>query len=372
MIPLRRLQLLLALPIALAACAAAPVQPFTPRSVTVLGSGDVLLHPPLWQQAADDAAAAGKTGHDFGPIFAGIATPVAAADIAVCELETPVATPDGPFSGWPEFDVPPQVLDTLQSIGYDACTTASNHTLDKGFAGVVRTLDALDAAGLAHAGSARSATEAARTRIIDSAGGVRVALLAYTYGFNGHELPADKPWATNPINARRIAADAARARRDGADIVVVSMHWGTEYQHEPTRQQQKLARRLLTSSDVDLILGAHAHVVQPVQEIDGKWVVYGMGNSIARHENAIDASREGILAEFTFTETAPHRFRVTRASVIPTWVDIDPAIRLIDLPRALADPATSNEQRETYRRAAARIRRHVDALGAIEDGLVMP
>ena len=102
------------------------------RTVTVLGSGDVLIHPPLWDQAAADARAAGRqTGYDFGPIYATIAPDVRGTDLATCEMETPLAPPDGPFSGWPNFDAPPQVLGTLKSIGYRSCTTASNHTLDR-------------------------------------------------------------------------------------------------------------------------------------------------------------------------------------------------------------------------------------------------
>jgi poly-gamma-glutamate synthesis protein (capsule biosynthesis protein) len=140
---------------------ATSAQPAKPRTVTVLGSGDVLIHPPLWQQAAADARAAGHPGYDFSSIYQSIAADVRTADLATCELETPLAPPRGPFSGWPDFNAPPQVLTALKADGYTSCTTASNHTLDQGYAGVARTLTELDAAGLRHTGSARSAAEAA-------------------------------------------------------------------------------------------------------------------------------------------------------------------------------------------------------------------
>jgi poly-gamma-glutamate synthesis protein (capsule biosynthesis protein) len=356
--------------LAIGACAATPPHgDASPRSVTILGSGDVLIHPPLVAQAHEDALAAGGQGYDFDAIFAGTAIDVRSADLAICELETPLAPPGGPFSGWPDFDAPPQVLAALKSTGYDVCTTASNHSLDQGFAGIVRTLDALDAVGIRHTGSARNAREAGTPLVVALPNGVKVASLAYSYGFNAHAAPADKPWAVNGIDAGKILADAHRAKRAGADIVVLSLHWGTEYDHLATPAQRALAHKLLASPDVDLILGDHAHVVQPMQKIGDKWVIYCMGNLVARHEKPIDDSREGVLAEFTFTEVAPHRFRTTRAEATPLWMQLEPRLRLLDLPRALADPATTPEQRSEYTAALQRIRGYLDAYGGVADGL---
>lgn len=363
--------------VALNACATgpAPVAPnppgFVPRTATILGSGDVLIHPPLIQQAQQDAQAKDETGYDFNEILDAIAPDVRGADLAICELETPLASPSGPFSGWPDFDAPPQVLTALKNDGYDSCTTASNHTLDQGFAGIVRTLDELDAAGLKHTGSARSERAAATPLIITLPNGVKVAQLAYTYGFNAHKPPPGKPWSVNPIDVKAILAAAKRARRDGADIVVLSMHWGTEYDHLATPTQLAQAKRLLASPDIDLILGDHAHVIQPMQKIGDKWVIYCMGNLVARHEKPIDDSREGVLAKFTFTEVHPHVFRVSRAEAIPLWMEIEPKLRLIDLPRALADPATTPEQRAEYQKAWDRIASYLDVYGATRSGLVI-
>lgn len=341
------------------------------RTVTVLGSGDVLIHPPLWQQAAADARAQGRSGYDFGPIYAGVAAVTRAADLAICELETPLAAPQGPFSGWPNFNAPPQVLTALKAAGYDSCSTASNHTLDQGYAGVKRTLDLLDAAGLRHTGSARSAAEAARPLILRMANGVRVAQLAFTFGFNGIALPARQPWLANPAKVPAILAAAHRAKQAGADIVVLSMHWGAEYDHDPTAKQAGQADRLLASPDIDLILGAHAHVVQPFQKLHGKWVAYGMGNQISRHAVPSEGSREGVMARFTFTEVAPHRFVTTKAEAIPTWMQISPRIRLIGLRSAIADPRTPTGPLAVYRSALGRITAHLDSLGARRQGLVI-
>jgi poly-gamma-glutamate capsule biosynthesis protein CapA/YwtB (metallophosphatase superfamily) len=340
-----------------------------PRTVTIVASGDVLIHPPLWKQAHADARAAGRHGYDFGPMYASIAPDTRAADLAICEMETPLAAPQGPFTGWPTFNAPPQVLTALKAVGYDSCTTASNHTIDEGYQGVVRTLDELDAAGLEHTGSARTAAEAARPLIITTANGVKVAQLAYSFDFNGIALPPGKPWLANRIDVPTILAAAQRAKKAGADIVVLSMHWGTEYDHLATATQRAQAERLLASPDIDVILGDHAHVVQPMQKIHGKWVVYCMGNQISRHADPIAEGREGFMPRFTFTEVSPGKFRITRAEAIPTWMQDDPALRLIDIPRALADPATSASERTTLQQQWTRIRGYLDAYGAVAAGL---
>jgi poly-gamma-glutamate synthesis protein (capsule biosynthesis protein) len=340
-----------------------------PRTVTIIASGDVLIHPPLWQQAHADARAAGHTGYDFGPMYASIAPDTRAADLAICEMETPLAPPQGPFTGWPTFTAPPQVLTALKGVGYDSCTTASNHTIDEGYQGVVRTLDELDAAGLKHTGSARTAAEAARPLIITTANGVKVAQLAYSFDFNGIAVPAGKPWLANRIDVPAILAAAHRAKKAGADIVVLSMHWGTEYDHLATSTQRSQAEQLLASPDIDVILGDHAHVVQPMQKLHGKWVVFCMGNQISRHADPIAAGREGLMPRFTFTEVSPGQFQVTRAEAIPTWMQDVPALRLIDIPRALADPATSAAERATLQQQWRAIRGYLDAYGAVAAGL---
>jgi poly-gamma-glutamate synthesis protein (capsule biosynthesis protein) len=339
------------------------------RTITVLGSGDVLIHPPLWQQAHRDAQAAGGTGYDFGPMYASVAPDVRAADLAVCEMETPLAAPQGPFVGWPDFNAPPQVLTALARAGYDSCTTASNHTLDQGYPGLKRTLDELDAAGLHHTGSARSTHEADTPLITTLPNGARVGQLAYSFNFNGHEPAAGQSWEANLIDVPAILAAARRLKLAGADVVVLSLHWGTEYDHLATQQQLDEAHRLLASPDIDLILGDHAHVVQPAQRIAGKWVFYCMGNQISRHADPIAEGREGVMPEVTFTEVAPHRFRTTAAVAITTWMQDSPALRLLDVHRVLADPAATAQQRAEASAARRAITRYLDAYGALAAGL---
>ena len=349
--------------------APAPAAP----SFTLVATGDVLLHEPLWDQARADAQASGNAGLDFRPLLAGVAPLVGGADLAVCHLETPVAESVATAHGYPAFSVPPEIAPALADTGFDACTTASNHTFDRGAAGVDRTLAALDAAGIRHAGSARDPAEAAATTLLP-AGDATVALLSYTFGFNGVPPPDGQAWRSNPIEEGRILADAARARAVGADVVVVAMHWGDEYDPAPNAQQQSLGPALVRSPDVDLVLGHHAHVVQPIEAIDGEWVVYGMGNMVARHGTQGAPNQEGLLVRFTFTE-GPHGWRVTQAEYAALLVVLPgPPIRVVDAGATLAggsptaaagDPTLRARLQTAWDRTTAT----VDGRGARAQGL---
>ncbi|HEV7713734.1 MAG TPA: CapA family protein [Asanoa sp.] len=345
--------------------AATPSAPaWVPRTFTVLASGDVLLHSGLWQDAKRGSR------YDFAPLFKDVAPVVKAADLAICHLETPVGRPGGPFSGYPIFTVPPQIAPALRSTGYDACSTASNHSLDGGAAGVDRTLDALDAAGIKHTGTARSATEAARPTIYD-VDGVRVGHVSYTFSFNGLTEPKDKPWLANELDVAALLRQAHNAKAAGAEFVIASIHWGTEYAHDPNAQQLQVARQLLRSPDVDLVLGHHAHVVQPFERIGSEWVAYGLGNHVSGQDFSLD-TRDGTMARFTVAEVAPGRFQVARAEALPTWMLLGsgPA-RVLDAARCAANPRNSATLRRDCRASWRRTAGHVSSRGGPAAGLVV-
>jgi Bacterial capsule synthesis protein PGA_cap len=322
-------------------------------SFSVVAGGDVLIHPALTAQAAKDAKAEGKSGLDFDPLMKGVAPVVKQADLALCHLDTVVAKPQGPFLGNPRFSVPPQIVTTLKHIGYDSCSTASDHSLDQGPDGITRTLDALDAAGLKHTGEARSAQEAAKIDLM-TVRGAKVAHLSYTYGFdNGEQPPKDKPWLVNRMDPAQIEKDARRARKAGADVVIVSLHWGDEDQNEPSTAQIRLARTLSRDRDISLVIGHHAHVVQPFENVNGLWVAYGLGNAVARHDQPLGTTEEGALAWFRFARI-DGRWQVSQANFVPTLVDLGKDIRVVDVASALADPALPGRTRARYRLAFRR------------------
>ncbi|MEU0407606.1 CapA family protein [Streptomyces griseorubiginosus] len=340
------------------------------RGFTLVASGDVLPHSSIIDRARFDA---GGNGYDFRPMLAGIRSVVSRADLALCHMET-VYGANGDYTGYPTFKSPPEVAEALAATGYDGCSTASNHSLDDGADGIRRTLDALDRAGVRHAGSARDEAEA-RTVTVLRAGSAKVAHLAYTYDTNGFPLPQGQPWAVDLMDESRILADARAARKAGADVVVVSLHWGTEWQDAPDEQQQALAHDLTAARtghrpDVDLILGTHAHVPQAYEKVNGTWVVYGMGDQIAgemfNHEGAQDPrGNQSTLGRFTFAPPARpgERWRVTKAEFVPQMFDVD-AGRVVNLNEAIAQGADVEGVRD-------RIREVVLSRGAAKDGLTM-
>jgi hypothetical protein len=303
---------------------AAPSPPITaagPETISLALAGDILTHGPVNAAAARFGAASG-TAYEYAPLFAPLAAILSGTDLPLCHLEVPLAPT-------------PELIAGIRSAGYRGCSTASNHALDKGVAGIQATLDTFDRHGLGHAGTARTADEAAIPRIYDVRG-AQVAHLSYSYGFNGIPPPPDAPWAANPIDAPRIVADAAQARAAGADLVVVSLHWGTEGQAAPDAQQQTLAPMLTASADIDLLVGHHAHVVQPIQRINGKFVIFGLGNQLSNQRSP--AQLDGLTAIATATRDATGRYAVTAVEAVPTWMDKS-GWRVLPVTSTLADPS---------------------------------
>ncbi|WP_245530319.1 CapA family protein [Cellulomonas flavigena] len=268
--------------------------------ISLVAAGDVLPHMPVLRSARDG------DGYDFSRVLGPLDPWVRGADLALCHLEVPVAPAGSAPSGFPVFGAPAQLADGLADQGWDGCSTASNHSVDRGWAGVGATLDALDAVGLGHVGTARSAVEGVAPQLyeLERAGRVvTVAHLAATYGTNGMPVDADKPWSVLRIDAEDLVQRAAAARAAGADVVVLSLHWGTEYRTAPTDAQRTLAGRLAASGEVDLVIGHHAHVPQPVEQLpggpggQGMWVAYGLGNHVSNQDDAccVAQSASGLL-----------------------------------------------------------------------------
>lgn len=328
-------------PAAVVAAKSAPPSPAPPTTFTVLAAGDLLPHGPVVRSA--------QGGSDFETLLSGLDPWVAGADLALCHMEVPVAPEGTSPSGYPLFAAPAGLVDAVAAQGWDGCSTASNHSVDRGYDGVVATLDAFDAAGLGHVGTARSREEQAapqRYELGPPGRTVTVAHLSATYGLNGLPMPADAPWAVDLIDADRLVSDARRARDDGADVVLVSLHAGVEYTEELTDQQVDVVEALAGSGAVDLVIGHHAHVPQRVVEVDGgpggegMWVAYGLGNLLSNQSSACCDARtsNGVLLSATFTrERAAGPTRVTGVGWTATTVDIAAGHRVHALPDVLDD-----------------------------------
>jgi poly-gamma-glutamate synthesis protein (capsule biosynthesis protein) len=320
--------------------------------MTLAFTGDLLPHLPLVAVARGYGADHGDR-YDFKPMLAPMRPIIETADLAICHLEVPAAADQDRLSGYPSFGAPVELIDAVKVTGYDGCSTASNHSLDQGRAGIARTLDRFDLDGLRHAGTARTAEEGAATTLYD-VGGAKVAHLSYAYGFNGYPLPSDAPFAANQIDVNRIHADATRARQAGAQLVVVSLHWGTEYRHDPDAFQRQTAADLLPWPDIDVVVGHHAHVVQPIERVEGTLVVWGLGNHLANQREV--PRSDGLTAVLVATKQDGGRYRVDQVLAVPTWIEPG-SFRVLPIPPTLKDPnlpaALRDELIASYDRTAA-------------------
>ena len=305
-----------------------------PPTFTIEVSGEILPHPSIIEHAHQFGAPSGLP-YDFAPLFADIAAAVSAADLSICHLEVPVAPPGSALSGYPAFGIPAEIGAGLAAGGWNRCSTVSNHTMDRGVAGLAATLDALDAAEVGHSGTARTQAEASTLPIIDVEG-VHVAHLAYTWGYNG--TPPPQPWMANVIDPGRILSDAQAARAAGAQIVVVSVHWGNEYDSAGTVDQRALADQLLASPDIDLLVGHGPHVLQPIETFHGKYALLSVGNLVANQGSERPSTYDGVVASVSFARGADGTFVAAAPVVQPTWYDSNAGrVRLVA--SALADPA---------------------------------
>jgi poly-gamma-glutamate synthesis protein (capsule biosynthesis protein) len=291
-----------------------PGVPDRPVSLTVAASGDLLIHTPVAQRAL---ALGGGRRYDFAPLFAPVRGPIASADVALCHAETPLVP--GPVQGYPVFHSPPDLARSIRRVGWDVCSTASNHSLDAGQYGIETTLRALRGAGVKATGTARSARARRRTTML-RAKGVPVAFLSYTAVSNGQAVP--HRWSVNWASAGPILRDARRARRRGARIVIVNIHWGTEFVSAVNSQQRALAERLTRSPAIDAIVGQHAHVVQPIRRVHGKPVVFSEGNLISNQTAGCCpvASQDGLIALIDFVVRPRRAARARRIRYVPIWV----------------------------------------------------
>ena len=330
--------------------------------MTLMVSGDLLVHPQLWDQARADAAAAGIPGLDFTPLLEGQRRYIQAADAAVCHMETPVAEAEGPFAGYPMFNVPPQILAAAANVGFDGCTTASNHTVDAGTAGLERTLSALDALGLEHTGSYSAEEQAGQPMLLETGSGT-VGVVQATYGLNG--LTAEYPWQVDMLDPADMIERARAARTQGADVVVASIHAGDEYASAPNLQQTETAHALADSGEFDFIYGHHTHSVLPIEHYNGTWIVYGLGNSVTELSPWYDVNNEGLIVRVQFRQDPAGEWSVGDLVWAPSVIVRDPyrwCSVASDLPQGECAPAA---QREAVR---ARTISVVESMGAADAG----
>lgn len=283
------------------------------RSVSVAFTGDTLVSPGVSSRAARYG-----TPYDFRPMFAQVRPVIAAADLAICHLEVPLSKDNTGLSGYPLFAAPRQVANALAYAGYDGCSTASNHSYDRSASGVFETIEILAEVGLSQSGMAATPDEAWKATYYEL-DGLTLAHISATYWLNGLAMPEDQQWLVQLLDKDEILAIAARSRRMGADVVIVSIHCCVEYQANPTEAQRQLNHDLIKSDDVDLVVGHHSHVVGPIERVEGEYIIHGLGNFLSG-QSQFPALRDGVVA-IANIEQSNGKWRVVGIDVVPTWVE---------------------------------------------------
>lgn len=323
-------------------------EPPAPTTATLAVCGDAMSHMPVTNDAWDGEK------YDYVRVMSGAKSRVEAADYAVVNLETTFA--GGPkYSGYPAFNSPDGMAQGLKDLGFDLCLTANNHSLDKGWSGLSRTLDVLDETGLAHVGTSRSQEERDANLVVADVGGISVAFLGYTYGTNGIPVPKDHPYCINVFNTDylsglreldrdRLAADLEQAKAANADLIAVMIHWGVEYQTKQNAYQEEVAD-FLFANGADIILGGHSHVPQPMELRtleDGRqgFVCYSLGNFISSQNDEYTDTTAVLTLELT-RDNETGEAQVTGYSYAPMYMldreaGAKPRFQLLDVYEALA------------------------------------
>ena len=293
-----------------------------PVPISLAFTGDILVQRGLWPTAAKNAQTFGSTEpYDFSPMFSDVAELLSNADLAVCHLESPIAPPGSePFS-YPKYQVPSQIIPAIADAGYDTCSTASEHVFDGGSEAINATVSAFESLGIMQSGMARTPDEI--KPLPTQVGDVVIAHLSYTLRYDSPP-PIGEDWRSALIDIPRILADAREARTLGAQAVVLSLHWGNEDSAVPTEQQRQWANELTISGEIDLIVGSHSHVLQPIEQINGVWVMFGLGNFLTNMPTKSarpEEGQDGAIVTLTMTRAANNRVTVSQPVVYPTWVD---------------------------------------------------
>ena len=266
-----------------------------------------------------------------------------AADAAIVNLETTLSE-SGPYTGYPCFRSPAALAEALDSLGVDITVLANNHCCDGGSKGIRTTIRELDRHGIEHTGVFLDSSDfRARHPLRFEAGGIRFALLNYTYGTNG--LPVPSGLSVNPIDTVRIAADLAAVEHDGVDCVIACMHWGNEYERRPNKVQRQLAG-FLRRHGVDLIVGSHPHVVQPYEQDSNGIVLYSLGNFVSNQRKRYCDG--GIVATVEVTRSPDGSLRYS-LELTPVWV-LTPGYRITpsEVGDTLSMPADSRLRYERF------------------------
>ena len=315
-------------------------------SATLSVTGDIIVHAPMLTAAYDKKT---KTYH-FDNYFSYLTPYVSASDYAVANLETTLRGTDGgdKYRGYPCFNTPDAIADALKQAGFDMLLTANNHTYDSGMKGLTRTLDVLNDKGFDHIGTFRKAGD--KRYLVREVNGIHIGMTCYTYETSGKNS-AKKSLNGIPLSAEagalvdsfrytkldafyeELAARLAEMKNEGAEVNVLFIHWGTEYQLVPNQYQKKMAQAICDMG-FDVIVGGHPHVIQPATLLTSKkdpahktFCLYSTGNAVSNQRKERSTlktghTEDGCLLQVTFRKFSDGRVVVADTDLLPTWVNL--------------------------------------------------
>lgn len=298
-------------------------------TVSIAIVGDLMCHSQQFNGAKKD------TTYDFNPTFAPVKKYLETADFTFGNLETVTAGAALNYTGYPMFNTPVQYLDALKEAGFDVLTTANNHSLDRGFTGIEKTISELDQRGILHTGTARSLADR-NTSLILSKNKTKLGVLAYTYGTNGIKIPEGKGFCVNVIDTVQIKIDIEKSKKSGADVVLVFVHWGNEYQRYANDSQKMLANYIHKNGAL-LVFGSHPHVLQPTSSTSNftsGFTIFSLGNFVsAQRKQFTDC---GIIVKMKLVKNlATGVVSINKANYIPTYVSTQNGFRILSVSDAV-------------------------------------
>lgn len=285
------------------------------QKISLLFMGDIMGHDSqIW--AAEDIS---THTWDYNDVFSYIKPLISDADLAIANLEVTLAGP--PYKGYPQFSSPAAMAAACKNAGIDCLVTANNHSADRGKTGITGTISRLDSIGMPHTGTFTDQVSRDKLQpLILKKNGISVAVLNYTYGTNGLNVPA--PVIVNMLDKNIVAGDIIKAKKAKPDLIVLILHWGIEYDTVPSASQTELAEYFL-SKGADLVIGSHPHVLQKmVRYTDGsdfqdKAVIYSLGNFISNQRKPKTDGGSMVRIEL---EKSGGSFKILTAGYYLTWV----------------------------------------------------
>ncbi len=281
--------------------------------IEIMVVGDIMMHTPVTNAGYNPVT----KEYNYDTYFDEVKSIFAQADWVIGNLETPLAGQAMGYNGYPRFNAPMEIAQSLKEAGVDVLTTANNHSLDQFEKGLVKTLDHLDELEILHTGTFRTEEERNKPLILEKKG-ISIGVIAYTYGTNGIPLPKNKPYMVNVYNLEKIKEDLKKLEEAEVDYIVAMIHYGDEYQRFPSETQKQWTSELMELG-VDFVLGSHPHVVQPLEILNGKGVIYSLGNFIS--DQRWEWKDYGTILYLHLQKDAiKNRVELVEADAIPTYV----------------------------------------------------